>query len=119
MAHLLIMGSGSERLVPIEKPRILLGRSGDSDVVLVDAQASATHCRIEQNGDVYRIDDLESANGTWLNGQRVKSRRLQPGDVIGVGRTEILFEAAVAPAKSRRPRRTGPTRRSPAARSRR
>ncbi|MEE8106235.1 MAG: sigma 54-interacting transcriptional regulator [Planctomycetota bacterium] len=102
MAHLLIMGPGRERLVPIEKPRTLLGRSGESDVVLADVQASSTHCRIEQMGDDFRIDDLESANGTWLNGQRVKSHRLQPGDVIGVGQTEILFEAAVAKTKTRR-----------------
>jgi len=97
------MGPGSERLVPIDKSRILLGRSGESDVVLADTQASATHCRIEQNGSDYRIDDLESANGTWLNGRRVKSHRLRPGDVIGVGQTEILFEAAVPETKTRRP----------------
>ncbi len=102
MAHLVILGPEAEQLIELEKDRVLLGRAADADVILADRKASASHCRIERDGDVYSIYDLESQNGTWLNGRRIRSRKLRPGDVIGVGTTEIVFETLPSDSKTSR-----------------
>ncbi len=93
MAHLLILGgAGGDQRVALEKGEILIGRAPEADVRIEDRKASSTHCRIAHEADGYRIRDLESQNGTWINGERVVDQMLAPGDVISVGATEIRFE---------------------------
>ncbi len=82
--------------VPIEKPAVVLGRSDEVDVTVTDRKASASHCRIERTSSGYRVCDLESANGTWLNGSRVRRHALKAGDVISVGTTDLRFEDELA-----------------------
>ncbi|MHC4340037.1 MAG: sigma 54-interacting transcriptional regulator, partial [Planctomycetota bacterium] len=93
MAHLLLLG-GPHTLsrLQIEKAELILGRAGSADLRISDRKASAAHCRIERTTSGYRICDLESQNGTWVNGKRVRRRKLKPGDVICVGSTELRFE---------------------------
>jgi len=93
-----------ERMVPIEKDRVVVGRGEAADVGLEDRKASASHCRIERTAEGYRICDLESQNGTWVNGKRVRQRLLRHGDVIGVGTTELRFDLPDAPAPRRSPK---------------
>jgi len=104
MAHLLLLdGPGRQTLIPIEKEKVVLGRATSADIKISDRKASGSHCRIERSGEGYRIFDLESQNGTWLNGKRVRRRQLKTGDVIGVGATELRFEEPPArPAAKRR-----------------
>ena len=76
-----------------EKP-IVLGRAPESDLVLADGKASRRHCGIRAwDGDFY-LKDLQSKNGTFLNGQRVDEMvKLQPGDRIRVGALVFSFES--------------------------
>jgi len=99
MAHLTLLG-GPEALkrILLEKESIVLGRSPGVDVTVVDRKASASHCRIEKTPSGFRILDLESQNGTWLNGKRVRRGVLKSGDVIGVGQTELRFEEPPGPS---------------------
>jgi len=90
VAHLIFVESRTR--IPIDKPAIVLGRSEEADVPVSDRNASASHCRIERASQGYRVCDLESANGTWLNGTRVRRHALKAGDVIAVGTTELRFE---------------------------
>jgi hypothetical protein len=79
---------------PIDSAPLTLGRGGQNDLVLVgDEFASARHARIEPRGDGVWVQDLESTNGTFVNGTRVAgAQRLDPGDVLRVGETDLRVE---------------------------
>ncbi|MCU0723769.1 MAG: FHA domain-containing protein [Planctomycetes bacterium] len=70
----------------------LLGRREDADLVLEDTACSKTHCRIFREGDGYKIVDLDSQNGTFVNEERVQHRVLKPGDRVRVGFSVFLFQ---------------------------
>ena len=73
---------------------ISIGRSEDNDVALVgDEFASSHHARIESNREGVWVLDLNSTNGTLVNGSRLDGRhRLRAGDVVQIGETELKFE---------------------------
>ena len=75
---------------------LTLGRGGQNDLVLGgDEFASARHARIEVRGDGAWVQDLESTNGTFVNGSRVAgAQRLDDGDVLRVGETDLRVEEA-------------------------
>ena len=77
-----------------ESAPITLGRGSQSDLVLDgDEFASARHARIEVRGDSVWVQDLDSTNGTFLNGARVVgAERMSPGDILRVGETELRIE---------------------------
>ncbi|MBL8769250.1 MAG: sigma 54-interacting transcriptional regulator, partial [Planctomycetes bacterium] len=82
-----------ERLA-FTKERITFGRAAGNDVVVNDAQVSRTHCVLERTGDRFRIVDLGSQNGTFVNGDRVPEATLKAGDSIRVGRLKVKVVAA-------------------------
>ncbi|MEX0851125.1 MAG: FHA domain-containing protein [Gaiellaceae bacterium] len=72
----------------------VVGRDADSGIPLGDDEfASARHARIEPRSDGVWVEDLGSTNGTFVNGERVTAERLQAGDVVRVGQTELRLEA--------------------------
>jgi len=79
---------------PLNAAPLTLGRGGQNDLVLEgDEFASARHARIEVRGDGAWVQDLESTNGTFVNGSRVAgAQRLGAGDVLRVGETDLLVE---------------------------
>ena len=81
---------------PLNSAPLTVGRGGQNDLVLEgDEFASARHARIEVRGDGAWVQDLESTNGTYVNGSRVAgARRLDHGDVLRVGETDLCVEAA-------------------------
>ena len=73
---------------------VVLGRDADSNVRLDgDDYASARHARIETRPDGVWVEDLTSTNGAFVNGKRVTAERLEPGDVVRVGQTELELES--------------------------
>ena len=79
---------GGEFPVHADKP-IVVGRSSDLDMVLVEDMVSRRHARIALAGDHITIEDLGSTNGTFVNGEKVKKARLKEGDRVLIG-TSIL-----------------------------
>src|SRR5438105_14011006 len=73
---------GSEREVEISRTPFSLGRQNDNDLVLPDNRISRCHAHILHKGDEYLIEDASSRHGTFVNGGRVVSHSLQPGDQI-------------------------------------
>jgi adenylate cyclase len=73
---------------------ITIGRSPENNLVLEDPKASRKHAEVRMIGTGrYRLSDLGSANGTWLNGRLLAiPRDLQDGDVIEIGATILRFE---------------------------
>ncbi len=67
----------------VDKDSVILGRGEECDIHLNVRQVSRQHVRIFRQGNRYFIEDLESKNGTWINGQQLKgSRELTDGDEI-------------------------------------
>jgi Inner membrane component of T3SS, cytoplasmic domain len=79
---------------PLNSAPVTVGRGGQNDLVLAgDEFASARHARIEMRGDGAWVQDLDSTNGTYVNGSRVAgAQRLGAGDVLRVGETDLLVE---------------------------
>jgi hypothetical protein len=73
---------------------ITFGRADDNRAVLrSDDFVSGHHARIESTRDGVWIVDLDSTNGTWVNDEQMSGRlRLQDGDIVRIGRTELRFE---------------------------
>src|ERR1700743_2316827 len=88
---------GGEFPIATDK-QILVGRSSDLDMVLVEDMVSRKHARIAMQGDQIWIEDLGSTNGTFVNGEKVKKARLKEGDRVLIG-TSILKVAAADPAQ--------------------
>jgi len=70
----------------------LIGRNPTTDITLLDEGISREHALIlyDEGNDGYSVEDLQSTNGTQVNGKRVRSVTLNPGDELRIGRT--LFE---------------------------
>jgi len=79
---------------PVDSGPVTVGRGGQNDLVLEgDEFASARHARIEVRGDGVWVQDLDSTNGTYVNGSRVAgAERLKAGDVLRVGETDVRVE---------------------------
>ncbi|MEE8389921.1 MAG: FHA domain-containing protein, partial [Anaerolineae bacterium] len=74
--------------VPLNKAIVTIGRKPDNDVVLPPKYVSGHHGRLEQHGEVWHYSDLDSTNGTFVNGQRVQSADLYDGDILRIGDPE-------------------------------
>lgn len=91
-AYLIVL-SGPEvgKMHKLESPQMTLGRAQENEMRINDVGISRRHARLVREGEGVYIEDMESANGTFLNGDRL-SRRLQlrDGDKITLGSTTIL-----------------------------
>jgi hypothetical protein len=75
----------------IDRQSVTIGRSKDCDIRLDDANASRRHAEVRQEGTAYWLVDLDSTNGTTVNGRRQQRARLENDDRITVGSTELVF----------------------------
>ncbi|MFL5938378.1 MAG: FhaA domain-containing protein [Gaiellaceae bacterium] len=80
----------------LTRQRTTIGRSRDCDVQIEDPSASRRHAEVRQEGTAYWVVDLDSTNGLEVNGMRTKRAKLQNGDRITIGSTEIAFRRDVA-----------------------
>lgn len=81
-----------DRVVPLTRARIVVGRSRECDVQVDDGNVSRRHCEVVQDGAAsWSVVDLGSTNGTELNGRRVESAPLTDGDRITIGGTDLVF----------------------------
>jgi pSer/pThr/pTyr-binding forkhead associated (FHA) protein len=76
----------------LDEPVVSIGRLGSNDICLEDPFVSRHHCVIRKTGDEYTIENLNSANGTYLNGERVNAGSLKEGCLIQIGTSRFLFK---------------------------
>jgi|GEM_PF-5273189 len=94
--------------VPVTRS-LIIGRGSDADLVLSDSEASRRHAEVKVQDGLLLLTDLESRNGTMVNGQRLNGpRALRDGDVLRIGQTQIVFHgpAAAEPAPPPEPEAT-------------
>ncbi|MDP3014715.1 MAG: DUF3662 and FHA domain-containing protein [Candidatus Subteraquimicrobiales bacterium] len=88
----LVLLEGEEQVFPLNKPRATLGRLKTNDICLSDTNVSRKHAEIVQTDTSFTIRDLDSTNGIFVNGKRVKKQRLKDGDIITLGKTNLRFK---------------------------
>ena len=79
------------RLFPLRRPAFVIGRDPRSHLALPDPHVSARHAQITVSAGGCAIQDLNSTNGTFVNGQRVQLLGLKNGDEIRIGSTRLIF----------------------------
>lgn len=85
----LLLARGLEAVAPVVLPEhgglFRVGREEPADLPLRDATVSREHAQFESDGDDWILADLDSANGTFVNGRRITRRKLKPGDMLRFG----------------------------------
>jgi predicted component of type VI protein secretion system len=93
MAYQMVMKTGPApgKIFPLEKTEIAIGREAGSDVYINDVEVSRRHARLASQFGDYLLEDLESTNGSFVNGQRITGQRiLKPGDTVFLGENVSL-----------------------------
>ncbi len=88
---------GGEFPLPVSS-EVVVGRSSDLDMVLVEDMVSRRHAKISVNGDTVTIQDLGSTNGTFVNGERIERMTLTDGDRVLIGTSIIKLVTTDGPS---------------------
>lgn len=86
--------AGASATLPTKDDEILLGRAANAQLDVDDDYASSRHAKIWRDDEGFVVEDLQSLNGTYVNGQRISEpTRIDIGDVVRVGRSQMQLEA--------------------------
>ena len=90
---------------PIVKSRTVIGRGSDADITISDSGTSRKHVEILWDGERAMVRDMQSTNGTLLDGRKVTEAGLPPDSTVTIGRTDIVFHvvAQAAPGRPAQP----------------
>ncbi len=80
-----------ERAVPLTQDIIHIGRGEQCDITLEDLSVSRQHAQVRLRFGHYMIFDTNSAGGTYVNNFKIHEHRLQPGDVIRIGKISLVY----------------------------
>jgi pSer/pThr/pTyr-binding forkhead associated (FHA) protein len=86
MASVTVLFAGQEQGVfELDQPQMVVGRDAECAIRIDNLGISRQHCAVLNKGDAFLLQDLGSANGTFVNGKRVAECFLNDGDVIVIG----------------------------------
>ncbi len=95
MSFLLVeRGDGAGKRLALTQWPVTIGRDPSNQIIVDDEEVSRFHVRIKKRGRLYICEDLESRNGTFINGDRILNSIVANGDKILVGSTEFQFVSA-------------------------
>ena len=86
-------GEEAGKRIELKEFPVVLGRDPKCDVVVKDKETSRRHMRIKKRGRLYILEDLDSRNGTFVNGDKIINTTIKSGDKILLGTTELVFFA--------------------------
>src|SRR5579872_1228456 len=100
--HLLVFGAASPWIYPLPAAgNVVIGRSETADLRIAHGAVSRQHAKLVLDGDSIALVDLGSHNGTYVNRCKITGRHaLQPGDVITIHATTLVFHATAPVATS-------------------
>ncbi|MEZ6124402.1 MAG: FHA domain-containing protein [Planctomycetaceae bacterium] len=77
---------GGGDVIPLNQPKLLVGRRSHCDICLAFSNVSSHHCELELKSGYWHVRDLGSMNGTKVNGMRVDTKCLMPGDELMIAK---------------------------------
>jgi hypothetical protein len=102
MLKLVLLSPGmTGRTQELKLDKTTIGRAEDNTVQIAEASVSSHHCEVLLHGSEVKVRDLNSTNGTYIDGEKVTERLIKPGQILRLGEIQMRLEtdAAVAPAK--------------------
>ena len=88
---LVLSGPLKDSIIPLSEGEITIGREASNGIAIVDPSVSRKHCELSAQDGRFRVRDLDSRNGTLVNGAAIEQRDLQHGDEIAAGDSSFLF----------------------------
>lgn len=105
-------GERAGQVLAMAQPALIIGRGKENDIVLLEADVSREHARLQRGPQGWTLVDLGTTNGTFVNGKRLPAQDaylLRPGDRITIGTSVLAVQEDAAPERApRRERRVHP-----------
>jgi pSer/pThr/pTyr-binding forkhead associated (FHA) protein len=99
VALVMFRADGERRKFAVKRNMTVIGRREDCDLRIPLGDVSRKHCRLIRDGDVIRIEDLGSSNGTYVDGEKVKDGTLFAGSSVRVGPVTFVVQIDGVPAE--------------------
>jgi hypothetical protein len=101
MAKLVVLSEGLTGLTcELKADKITVGRLEDNAFQIAEPSVSSHHCELNPRGADLLVKDLNSTNGTFINGEKVAEAVLKPGQILRLGQVEMRLESGAAAAAS-------------------
>src|SRR6185436_3911215 len=100
VSRLILVTDGRETSFPLNGETYTLGRHKNNDISVADPKVSSFHARIDRSKDGFVLVDLNSRNGTFVNGKRIESGILKTGDEVRLGTARLLYKVDYTTAVS-------------------
>ena len=85
-------GPNPGKVFEVSKSEIYIGRDINNDIVINDPKVSGFHARIDRVPEGFVLVDLNSRNGSFVNGSRIKQRTLETGDKLRLGAASLAYK---------------------------
>ena len=95
----LFKNDGSVKVFPLQSNITVIGRRHDCDLCVPLSQISRRQCRLSKDDNLIKIHDLDSRNGTFVNGARIQESAVEAGDYIKIGPLTFLLQIDGRPEK--------------------
>ncbi|TMQ33572.1 MAG: FHA domain-containing protein [Planctomycetota bacterium] len=96
-------GDATKKSVRLKTEETIVGRRQDCDLRIRSAEISRRHCLLSYHDGVLHVEDLDSVNGTYVNGTRVAGRQIvRPGDILEIGPLRFVAEYQLSRAALKR-----------------
>jgi hypothetical protein len=92
VSRLVLMKDGNERSFPLTRDSYTLGRHRNNDILITDPKISSFHARIDRSAEGFVLVDLNSLNGTFLNGKKIETGLLKTGDELRLGTARLMYK---------------------------
>jgi pSer/pThr/pTyr-binding forkhead associated (FHA) protein len=103
MAKLVVLSAGmTGRTHELKVDKTTIGRVEDNTFEIAESSVSSHHCEVLLRGNDVLVRDLNSTNGTFINGQKISESVLKPGQVLRLGQVEMRLETDTPAAASKK-----------------
>ncbi len=104
MAKLVILSEGmTGRSHELKVDKTTIGRVEDNTFQIPEPSVSSHHCEVLLRGNEVVVRDLNSTNGSFINGEKITEKVLKPGQTLRLGQIEIRLETDAPPGQSKKP----------------
>ena len=107
MAKLVVLSAGmTGRTHELNVEKTTIGRVEDNTFQIAEPSVSSHHCELLQRGSDILVRDLNSTNGTFINGEKISEKVLVPGQILRLGQIEMRLETETAPTPAKKVEQT-------------